>query len=484
MKLMMLLCCAVSGLACTKPNPAATCPNGACVDPAFPFCDVTGAIGGMPNQCLSVSCTPGEFEVCVGATALSCNQTGDNFDRIECGGGCDEQSAGCLPFCTPAAVLGCTDDLLTVCNEAGTATMVAETCSLGCASDEARCLSFQPSNGLGPALTESAGEPDLVLPSGSLIQTDQLIVQDAQGNPIPVKTGSLTQVNGLPIMVIQAASISMSDLTVTGTSPLAIVANGLITISGRVTARGTGIVRGPGARTIGACVAANAQQFDGICPQAQSVGAGGGGGHTAGGRGGANNVASAGAASTVFSPLVGGCPGGSQVSVAGSSFVRRGGGGGGALQIVSATKIELTGAGLIDVGGGGGQSTTGGGSGGAVVIEAPAVAIVGNSAGVVANGGAGGGCGLVGADGTTTTAAAPGQTCANYFSGRGGTALDAPGNGCVIGVDTCDSSICPVIYGGGGGSVGVLKISTRDGTFSSSSPVLSIAVTTTTLMAQ
>jgi hypothetical protein len=34
-------------VACTtKSNPAKYCETGTCIDPAYPFCDVTGAVGG------------------------------------------------------------------------------------------------------------------------------------------------------------------------------------------------------------------------------------------------------------------------------------------------------------------------------------------------------------------------------------------------------------------------------------------------------
>ncbi len=462
-------------VACTKPNPAATCINGACLDAAFPFCDVNGAVGGTPNQCLGVSCTPGEFEACDGSTALTCNVAGDNFDEVVCGAGCEGATGGCLPFCTPDEVLGCTDGAISVCNTEGTAATVGTTCLLGCASDEVRCLSFEPSNGLGLALTESASEADLVLPEGAEIDTDQLDVRDANGVPIAVKIGLVTQVGAPPIMTIEARSISISSLTVTGTLPLAIVSDGKVVIAGRVTARASGRIRGPGSRLEGTCSGQDARQFVGLCPQPHSVGAGGGASHTAGGRGGAS-LQNGGVASAPFTPLVGGCPGGSQITVDGASFVGFGGGGGGAIQIVSATKIELTDLGLIDVGGGGGASTAGGGAGGTVVIEAPEVAILGELAGVAANGGGGGGCGQAGADGLPSGAL--GRVCANYFSGAGGTGSNAPGNGCVTG---CDGSVCPVVYGGGGGSVGVLRIATRDGTFTSGSPFLSVAVTAAAL---
>ena len=186
---------------------------------------------------------------------------------------------------------------------------------------------------------------------------------------------------------------------------------------------------------------------------------------------------------TSISPLAGGCAGGAQHDL-NNAIVARGGGGGGAVQLVSLTSVSLSSSGLIDVGAGGGASTTGGGSGGLVIIEAPEVSLIGTEAGVVANGGSGGGCGLPGTDATVNATPAIAPTCLTYFAGNGGTASSAPGNGCRIGIDTCDSS-CPVIYGGGGGSVGRLQITTKSGTFSAiGNPNIGASLTTTMLIAK
>jgi len=179
-----------------------------------------------------------------------------------------------------------------------------------------------------------------------------------------------------------------------------------------------------------------------------------------------------------FSPLLGGCSGGNQLDTSGANIAAHGGVGGGAIQLVSQTAVTLAGAGLIDVGAGGGQVTAGGGSGGVVVIETPKLTITGANAGIVANGGAGGGCGMAGPDGSATTGAAPGATCATNFSGAGGTGATTPGTGCRVGVDTCNGT-CPPAYGGGGGSVGRLRIVTADGNYSTSgSPMMSVGIVT------
>lgn len=80
--------------ACTKQNPSA-CGDGVCNDPALPFCDTQGTLGGAVNECIAVSCTPGEFAECRGDVSVVCNETGDNYDLIECVRGCDDATGGC-----------------------------------------------------------------------------------------------------------------------------------------------------------------------------------------------------------------------------------------------------------------------------------------------------------------------------------------------------------------------------------------------------
>lgn len=457
-----------------------TCPDGICSDPDFSFCDVTGAVTGTPGQSVHVECTPGELEKCDGATAITCSTSGDSFESLECGAGCDATS-GCLPFCNADEVIGCEGSELTKCNGEGTAT-VTEVCAIGCASSEPRCLTFEPTNGLAAAFNASANEPAIVLPAGARIDTDVGLVQDANGNTIAFTSVDVDQVGGLRIRAFIARSLSAADVTVTGTRPIAFVARGPITVSGRVKVRATGTTGGPGSRSSAVCDGGLSEEFVGICSTPHRIGTGGGGNDQVGGKGGASNsLGRGGGALTGFSPLAGGCRGGDQMSINQTSVLQRGGAGGGAIQFVSATRVSFSSLGLIDVGGGGGLSTTGGGSGGNVVIEAPEVSFSGPMAGVVANGGSGGGCQMSGSDATVTTAPPVAPTCANYFGGNGGTVNSAPTNGCQSG---CDSSNCPVVYGGGGGSVGRIRIATIDGSFTASgSPIMSTRVTTATLTA-
>jgi hypothetical protein len=468
---------------CTKPNPRA-CHESKCSDPAFPFCDSDGFVAGVPGACIAVTCAPGTF-LCDGDTALQCAEGGDSYEPSTCPKGCDP-NVGCKMACAPGAGLVCTTDHLVTCAADGISTET-QTCALGCAPGEARCQVFEPLNGLGPALEASASEPDVVLPAGSRVDTDQGLVEDQNGTAIGVATVTIQQISGPNILVLKARSFHIDDTTVTGTAAVAFVAAGDVEIVGRVSARGLGLTSGPGADTYsGTCLGGSVKQY--LCGGGLQgmEGAGGAGNGQPGGWGGgvtdATGVdANGGAALQEFSPLRGGCRGGKQTNMAGSVIIAGGGGAGGSVEIASRSLIRLSDRGLIDVGAGGGEPTAGGGSGGTVILEAPTVSIAGATAGVVANGGAGGGCNTKGADATADLIPAPGATCPYFFSGHGGTVSARPGNGCTIGSDDCTSGVCPA-FGGGGGAVGRLRIATKDGVYgTSASPVLSAIVTTATL---
>src|SRR6185369_405993 len=84
--------CVLMGLlvvaGCTTPNANKICKAGQCSDPAFPYCDTEGVISGDPGTCIAVSCAPRAVQACVDNDALTCNATGDGFERLECELGC------------------------------------------------------------------------------------------------------------------------------------------------------------------------------------------------------------------------------------------------------------------------------------------------------------------------------------------------------------------------------------------------------------
>jgi hypothetical protein len=428
-----LLAALVFASACTTKQQNKCSGDGDCTNPAYPFCDVDGEFstsGGEKNVCTIV---PPE---------------------------CPVERCGCSPGATT-----CTGDQLTTCDAGGTSE-TSTTCALGCATDGTRCQSFEPSNGLGPALTAAANEPAVTIPDGATINTDTGEVKNSGGIAIPVNSLSVAQGSGT-IRALIGASFSIGDIVVTGNSPLAIVSVGEVTLNGVLDASANVSGNGPGAQLTAPCAG-----------HPGDSGGGGGGNATDGGAGGLpgnamNPRAAGGAAQAGFEPLLGGCPGGALTS--GASIVSDGGGGGGGVQIVSLSTITI--AGGVDIGGGGGgYDGGGGGAGGNVILEAPGISFSGG--GIFANGGSGGACSAAGNDATRDMTPAAGvgpcggSVADRPYGGPGGTVSSAPGAG---GRTLQGSS------GGGGGAVGRVRIATRDGTFDAGTATLSAALTMATL---
>jgi hypothetical protein len=416
-----------------------------CKDPGYPFCDVNGeypASGGEKNSCTVVP---------------------DNCPVDRCG-------------CTPGAVLACTGDQLTTCAADGKSTTM-DTCALGCASDATRCLTFDPSNGLGDALTMAAGEADVVLPVGATIDTDLGTIVGPGGSPIAITTSVVDQPAAAQLRVFSAHSLTVNDARVVGSRPLALVAYEQVTVQGMIDASARGQSAAVGAQELPAMCASMANQTfnctSGSITRAVTHGGGGGGNAATGGRGG--GVGTLGGTPFIgFEPLAGGCRGGGLDDAAGNPL-SAGGAGGGAVEIVSLRQVTLSNGGFIHVGGGGGGVTSGGGSGGTVVLEAPQVQITGAASGIAANGGAGGGCNLSGADATANVSPAPGPTCGNYSGGNGATSTVGAADGayCTSGCLPCDTTA----FGGGGGAIGRVRIATKDGSYvMTSNPVMSAQV--------
>jgi len=428
--------------ACTKPADRCSS-NLDCTDPAYPFCDVTGqfpASGGDMNVCTIPPPAPD-----AGAAAPA-----------------DAPSTPVPGGCSPGAAT-CTNGELTVCNSDGmTATMTA--CPVGCEASGTACKTIVPSNGLGPALASAVSEADVMFPATVTINTDTGVVVDGAQVPINVPTVVVTQSGAPSIRVYIAHSFDITNAGVVGSAALAFVAATTINIHGLVSESASGTTSASGALLTGTCAGA-----------ASSKGGGGGGNGTAGGAGAAplgGTAASGGSAQSLFSPLAGGCVGGTD----GTNPV--GGGGGGALQLVAGTAITVTATGTLSLGGGGAGAQGGGGAGGTLVAESPVVTIDGT---VAANGGSGGACGVNGNNATPDTTPAPSVSgCVHMvsthtlpgFSGSGGTAAQAPGGG------SNGTEAGP----GGGGAVGRLAVTTFDGMLQhANSAILSVAMTTGTI---
>jgi hypothetical protein len=390
-----------------------------CKDIVYPFCDVDGeyqASGGETNVC----------------TIVPPN--------------CPVDRCGCSPGATTCSV-----DQLSICNGDGHTT-TDEACALGCATSNDRCLTFEPSNGLGAAIIAAANEPALTL-NGATINTDTGLVVDTAGVSVQVSSLQIARPSG-NIEAFIASSFDLSNVQITGSLAVAFVAPGPISVNGLIQLNGAHGAPGPGAQLTGSCV--------GLVRG--SVGSGAGNA-TAGAAAHSNlpQFDLAGGSIQVDPiTLQGGCNGG------GSTDCTLGFGGG-AVQLSSLSSITIGTNGIIDAGGGGGGNSStntgcGGGSGGRVIIEAPVVTLLG---GITANGGAGGSCGMVGESAKPTLEAAHGYSCPapqaeTMVGGDGGTVQSPPTEG--------------QASGGGGGAVGRLSVHTKELTFTPAPSALISAV--------
>ena len=394
-----------------------------CADVAYPFCD---AQGEYPSSA-------GVSGVC---TVIPVD--------------CPVERCGCEPHAS-----SCTGDLLRVCNEDGRST-TDTSCSLGCSPTSARCATFTPSNGLDGALAMAAFADDVELDSVAFTDDGKARDLAHQGAILPITSILVPQGLAPPLRVFiahsfkihagQAYPVSLSF----GSNPMAFVSVGPIVIDGTFDA---GDPPGRQVHTFGL----GSQNSSAPCAgTGGGYGGGGGGNATKGGDGaaydgiGTPTPASPGGAaqSAQFEPLVGGCPGGDY------SDQFAGGHGGSAIEFVSATSINISSTGRVNVGGQGGSDKAGGGSGGTLVFQSPLVDIAGL---VAANGGSGGACSLYGSDGPTSSepAASVGGCGPGTHSGAGGTATVPPGSG---------SS--PLLgAAGGGGAVGHVLIESADGSY-------------------
>lgn len=98
---------------CTKANPR-SCADGTCSEAEFPFCDVDGALGGVPNACISVECTAGEHVACRGDNAITCDSSGGDYDLVQCPLGCSDAAGGCKECTTTSQC----DNPAPICDEA------------------------------------------------------------------------------------------------------------------------------------------------------------------------------------------------------------------------------------------------------------------------------------------------------------------------------------------------------------------------------
>ncbi|HTR51323.1 MAG TPA: hypothetical protein VMJ10_11495 [Kofleriaceae bacterium] len=433
--------------------------------------------------------------VIAGAGVAACHFTPGN----PLGGGGDArpiEDAGC-----PDAVATCDGDVLvTTCDGGSGSQLGSETCPWGCTLTAGpHCEQLVPSGG-GLLLGDVAAGSNLTttsLGSDLFVDGDTGAIGSA-GNPTSVRGSGSGVMNGIdfeerdPIAMFRFASLGViGTVHLVGTHPIALVADGEISIGSTLDVTGScaNSAPGPGGFAGGSAAGADGSGSGGGTGAAAASLAGGGGGFGGTGGGGANGASAAQhqAGGVVYGDptlalLVGG--GGGAAGGGGATF-GPGGGGGGAVQLESNTSVVIGNQGVINAGGCGGVSGTmtnngggGGGAGGAILIEAPLVTVMGTLA---VNGGGGGG-------GGTTTASAgqsgqPSQAAAMGTSGGAGTA--AGGNGASnMMADGMNGGNMAMQAAGGGGGVGRIRLNTRNNmglspTGSVLSPPLMSGTTTT-----
>jgi len=363
--------------------------------------------------------------------------------------------------CAPSQALRCDDNSLVRCNADGTGE-ASERCALGCNATEVRCSDLAPSNGLAASLDMTVAEVDFDLGTTAVINTDDGTVQVA-GNPIAIRTTTITQISAPTIRVFIVHSLTTSDVTVVGSNALAIVSNGDIKINGTFAASAHADVAGAGRFNDGVCQGKGGN----LGPNGGAFAGGGGGGFGSnGGNGGTStdrkgNVVPGGArglatGNAELTPLRGGCD-------AGVFLLPRLGAGGGAIQLVSRTKISISGVVAAN-----GASYAGGGSGGGILLEAPAIQSTGNV--VATGGGAAGandqdGCFHVGEDGRLDSMPAIGGLGCGAFASNGGNGAarnTSASNGSDISA-VGSNDLWAWAAGHGGGGVGRIRINTVSG---------------------
>lgn len=279
-----------------------------------------------------------------------------------------------------------------------------------------------------------------------------------------------TTANGIRVFMFKFLTIS-GTLKVTGSLPVAFVADGEVSITGVLDVSADLHLDGPGAQTSGACLGTGVV----LVGEDDKTSGGGGGGHADPGQlGGPANgglqegTAGAAASDPDLDPLRGGCRGGIGQYLVFPTPLPSGGGGGGAAQIVSRRSISVSAGGQIDASGGGGNGVgagAGGGSGGSVLLESPNITIDGNGTVISTKGGSGSAARSsaqpgAGSDGGTNEQPAPGGANSSYASGgAGGTDSAQPMGG---GTGTGSTGFA-ANGGGGGGSVGEARLNDATG---------------------
>jgi hypothetical protein len=433
------------GTACTTRNPR-NCDDGICTDPAFPYCDADGSVGGTPHVCIEATCEAGVIVGCQGNGLLRCNADGSDYEVVACANGCDSANARCND-CVPTTAM-CSGGALMTCGASGTIEST-ESCLAGClAAPQPHCAFLEPKY-LPDSCEAFSSTQSLEITSSGMFDTN--LSANCTG-------GVIAQTGAAELCVVKYRSIRIaagSALKVTGSRALVLLANHDLEVAGTLDVSADGITSGPGVVTPSGAAAdplvANPKGGGGSGFKTNGASAG-----TTTSTGGAGNGGAAMSDPAALTALVGG-------TKAGGVMMSASGGGGGAAALISCRgKVEVSGT--LHAGGGGGLGGVlaplgiripgwGGGSGGYVVIQGPSVIVTG---GVFANGGGGGGglrandtTGVAGEDGPAAATSAMGGAATNG-EGPGGSGAWRDGGAQPGGMNTAAGAL----PGGGGGGMG------------------------------
>jgi len=460
---------------CTRRNDAKYCDEGTCTTPDYPFCDVTGQLGGdEARTCIAVTCSAGTLGECRGDQEVRCNAMGNGYDIVQCERGCDPNADGCR-LCDPNET-ACTNGKVATCDGDG-AVISTALCPLGCFETEPRCREIDPSNGLGPYLDMVADPPSIDVEELEFDTMSGQVVERPSGTQLTVPSFLINPaVGGVPVRVFVVDALKIVRASAygpggpsTGNSPgpaFAIVARSDIQISGLLRLYGSA-----GSSLTPGCIGGRGR-LRANCSYSSS-GGGGGAFATNGAKGGdipnnscAGGIGGIAAGVDRLVPLRGGCAGGGVDDDNGVVY-EYGALGGGAIQLASRTKIYIDG--VIDVLGEPGFAdrlqpegpiATGGGAGGAMLLEAPVVELGPNAQLLAKGGGGAAGCGT-------------GITCSPGGIGA------SVGVAATAGVDiNCPANFTTTSAGAGGGGLGRLRINTRDGVYTKASSSVEEAATT------
>ncbi len=422
---LLALALLVQSLACTKPNPAKSCADGGCSDPAFPFCDVDGAITGEPLTCTAIACTPGEVVACRDDQVLLCTDSGTDVQIAPCTvGACNTTPVAHCPYLEPRYLPDVCDTVATDAN-----------------------VTYSNSATLDTDLDSNCN--------------GGIVIQEAAPEICVVRYGTISIATGI-------------TLDLKGSRVAAFVADGDLDIVGTLDSSANSTTNGAG----GGFFFSGGNEGCAIAGGGAGFKTAGGAGGNATSDGGAGNGGGLGTDPTLLSALVGG----NRPMLLAPTAPTSGGGGGGVTLISCHAAIVVDG--VIDASGGGGRSgfllafpgcavgATGGGSGGNVVLQALSITVTGS---IFANGGGGGSGrpmnqqkGLNGGDGLQDTSGGLGAISQGGGDGAGGFGGSGTSNP-AAGKRSTDPAASA---GGGGGSVGFFQTYTPDGVFPSLNPTV------------